>query len=658
MRHHRGQGKRWLMGWLGNAAGRKATLALLLLPLVLAACGGESTATNTAAPNTAAPAGGTTTVATSGGATKAATVAGTAAATVASTAAAVANTPASMTTMGSGTTAPAASSSVSGPPFGTPLTTKRGEGGTLRLLWWQAPTVLNVHLSNGTKDTDASSMVSEPLARISTNSLLPDIPILAKEIPSVQNGTVSADYTTVTWKLKDGVTWSDGQPFTADDVKFTYDWVAKPENGSTSTATYADVKDVTVVDPTTVKVTFKAPNAAWFIPFVGDGGEILPRHVVGMCMSAMGCPFNLKPVGTGPYIVSDFRPGDSATFKPNDKFREPNAPYFATIEWKGGGDAGTAAKAVQTGDADYAWNLTIDPASLKQVSDSGKTLASPTGFYVELLELNTADPRVEVDGELSSPKSKNPYFSDPLVRQAMKYIVDRDSIAKNLWGPGGSPGNTTIPIARGDSGPPASYDPKKASDLLDQAGWKKGADGIREKNGVKMNMTIRSTTTAQRDKEAQVLQASLKGIGVNLEIKSVDASVFFGRPDNPDAASRFTVDIEIIGTGASRPDAQSYFEGFTTDQIASKANNWGKSNIMRWSDADYDKLFAQYKAELDAGKRKELAKKLDDYIVNDGIRVPFVLRNSVSAYRSDLINVQFSPWSTEVWNVAHWTLKK
>jgi len=176
MQHHRGHGRRWLMGRLGKATGHKATLVMLLLPLVLAACGGESVATNTAAPNTAASTVGATAVATIGSATKAATAA-------ASMSASAANTPAAMAAMGSGTVA--ASSLASGSPFGTPLTTKRGEGGTLRLLWWQAPTVLNVHLSNGTKDTDASSMVTEPLARISTNSLVPDVPILSKEIPSV-----------------------------------------------------------------------------------------------------------------------------------------------------------------------------------------------------------------------------------------------------------------------------------------------------------------------------------------------------------------------------------------------------------------------------------------------------------------------------------------
>ena len=114
----------------------------------------------------------------------------------------------------------------------------------------------------------------------------------------MQNGQISADYTTVTWKLKDGVTWSDGTPFTAEDVKFTYEWITNPKNGSTSISTYSDIKAVEAVDATTAKITFKAPAAAWFLPFVGDSG-VLPKHLVSKCSAADTCEFNLKPSARG-----------------------------------------------------------------------------------------------------------------------------------------------------------------------------------------------------------------------------------------------------------------------------------------------------------------------------------------------------------------------
>jgi len=624
------------------------TALLFLLPMALAACGGTSAATDT--PKTAATTAATT-VPSSSAATTAATK-------PAATTASGTTAPASTTAASSATSATAAPAAASGTGFGTPLTTKRGEGGPLRLLWWQAPTILNQHLSTGTKDSDAAGLVLEPLARTSAKAVVPDIPILAKEIPSVANGGIAADYKSVTWKLKDGIVWSDGDALTADDVVYTWQYITKPETGSTNTSSYADVDKVEAVDKMTVKVTYKAAAAAWFIPFVGDGGEIIPKHVVEKCADSKSCEFNTKPVGTGPFVVTDFKSGDSVQYKANDKFREPNAPYFATVEMKGGGDAVTAAKAVQTGQVDYAWNMTVAPEILKQLTDAGKAVPIRSGFYTEQLLLNTTDPRNEVEGELSSPKSKNPYFSDPLVRQAFTYVVDRQSIATNLWGPGGTAGNTLIPIVRGDKGLPFSYDLKKAGDMLDQAGWKKGADGIREKNGVKMNMTARSSITAQRDKELQVLKQSLKELGINLDLRSVDASVFFGRPDNPEALRRFTTDIEMLATGSSSPDSQSFFEAFTTAQITSKANNWGNGNYNRWSDAKYDGMFEQFKRELDPEKRKAIAKQLDEYIIADGIRIPIVVRNDVSATRPDLINQEYTPFSSEIWNIGHWTLKK
>jgi len=138
----------------------------------------------------------------------------------------------------------------------------------------------------------------------------------------------------------------------------------------------------------------------------------------------------------------------------------------------------------------------------------------------------------------------------------------------------------------------------------------------------------------------------------------VDASVFFGRPDNPDSATRFTVDINMLATGSSKPDPQSFFEAFTIAQLPSKANNWGLGNISRWSDPMYDQMYDQFKRELDAGKRAAIAKQLDEYIIAAGIRIPIVIRNDVYASRPDLTNVEYSPFSSEAWNMGHWTLKK
>ncbi|HEX7101765.1 MAG TPA: ABC transporter substrate-binding protein, partial [Nitrolancea sp.] len=249
---------------------------------LLAACGSSSNKTPSAASTTAST--GTTPAATSassGGATPAAT-----------SATGSAGTPAAAST---------ATQAASGP---------RGGGGTLRLLWWQAPTIINCHLSSGTKDFDAARLCLEPLIEANTKGEL--IPVLAAEVPSLGKG-VAEDGTSVTYKLRDGVKWHDGQPFTADDVKFTFQWVTDPDAGATTSGNFLSIKDVEVVDPLTVTIHFKDPNPDWFTPFRSGEGVIIPQHIMKDFMGAKAhsAPFNLKPIGTGPFKVDSFTPGDN-----------------------------------------------------------------------------------------------------------------------------------------------------------------------------------------------------------------------------------------------------------------------------------------------------------------------------------------------------------
>ena len=238
---------------------------------------------------------------------------------------------------------------------------------SLRLLYWQAPTTLNPHLSTGLKDSEASHIVLEPLAAYNQAEALE--PILAAEIPTRQNGGLSADNRSVTWTLKEGVLWSDGQPFTAEDVVFTYEFISNPDTGAISTEFYDEIERVEALDDLTVRITFRQPTPTLYQPFIGTGGMILPKHIfqdyVGV--RSRSAPGNTQPVGTGPYQAVEFRPGDIIVYEPNPNFRgEP--PFFQRVELKGGGDAVSAARAVlQTGDADFAWNILAEPAVIQNL---------------------------------------------------------------------------------------------------------------------------------------------------------------------------------------------------------------------------------------------------------------------------------------------------
>src|SRR5438874_7194837 len=316
--------------------------------------------------------------------------------------------------------------------------TKAGGGGPLKTLYWQAITLLNPHFAIGTKDQEGSRIFYEPLAGWDGEGNL--VPVLAAEIPSKENDGLSEDGRSVVWKLKRGVKWHDGKPFTADDVVFTWEYARAPETAAVSIGSYKDVK-VEKVDDFTVRVTFAKPTPYWADAFVGIYGMILPKHLFADYIGGKSrdAPANLKPVGTGPYLFVDFKPGDLVLAKRNPDYHVPNRPHFDTLEVKGGGDAVSAARAVlQSGEYDYAWNMLVEDEILQRLESAGKgtVRVTPSG-NVEFIMLNSTDPAVEVDGERASRKTRHPLFSDPAVRQAIGLLIDRASIEKFIYGRAG-----------------------------------------------------------------------------------------------------------------------------------------------------------------------------------------------------------------------------
>ncbi|MGI8690963.1 MAG: peptide ABC transporter substrate-binding protein [Thermomicrobiales bacterium] len=645
-----------------------SVVALFALSLLLAACGGAK-ATDTPAPTkaaTSAVAGTTAAPPTTAPTTAPSTIAGSA--TVRSA------TPPPSTAGGTTVTGTAAAGSPSASGAAVSRTaaaatapvvaargtapTKRGGGGTLKVLSWQAPTLLNIHLSQGGNNSEAARFVEEPLAVISGSAAVPDVPILAAEIPSATNGQLAADGKRVTWKLRDGLKWSDGTPVTSADFVATWQYAIKPENSTSTVADYSAIASVDTPDATTIVINFTQPTATWYLSGIT---ALLQKAQIAACTDPKSCPINTNPIGTGPFKVKSFTPGDNVQYVINDNYREATAPFFDAIDWKGGGDAATAAKAVQAGEIDWAWNLQVAPDVLKQVTDAGKTLDVTFGFGVEKIQLNFSDPNTVVDGEKSSVKAPHPFLTDPKVREALSYLVDRDSITTNLYGAAGKPTCNIIP-----SVPPQTnskntvcgYDVAKANQILDADGWTKGADGIRAKNGVPLKIVFTSTVNPIREKTEQVIKQSFQQAGISMDIKNVDSGVFFGAPTNADAAARFERDMQMWTLGPLLPDAQVFFEGFTTAQIAQKANNWSGTNYDRYSDPKYDALVDQLKKELDPEKRAQLQIQCNDYLMNNHVEIPIVDRASVNGHRTDLINTNPTPWDWSVWNIAYWQIKK
>ncbi|QLE56076.1 peptide ABC transporter substrate-binding protein [Nostoc sp. TCL26-01] len=553
-------------------------------------------------------------------------------------------------------------SACTAPKTESPTTsTPAGATETLRLLYWQAPTILNPHLARGNKDFEASRIVYEPLASYDKDGKF--ILILAAEIPTQANGGIAKDGKSVTWKLKPGVKWSDGQPFTAKDVVFTYQFVANSRVGATTLANYQSIKNVEAIDDYTVKINFLNPNPAWSLPFVGLNGAILPRHIFEKYngSNAREAPGNLVPVGTGAYQVVEFKPGDTVIYAANPLFREPNKPFFKRIELKGGGDATSAARAVlQTGDVDFAWNLQVEAPILKQLEGAGKgKLDISFGSFVERIDINHTDPNKQTkEGERSSIEFPHPFFQDLSVRQAFNYAIDRDTINQQLYGSTGRPVANILVAPDIYNSPNTKYEfnLKKATDLLEQAGWRDtNGNSIRDKNGVEMNVILQTSVNPVRQKTQEIIKQGLTSIGVGVELKSIDGSIFFsGDPANPDTISRFQADLEMFSTGSFHPDPGAYLKGFTCGEIAQKKNNWSKSNYSRYCNPEYDKLWQQSNTELNPEKRRQLFIQMNDLLFKDVAIIPLVARADVNGISNRLIGVNSTPWDTDTWNIQDW----
>jgi peptide/nickel transport system substrate-binding protein len=535
--------------------------------------------------------------------------------------------------------------------------TKAGGGGPLKLLYWQAPTLLNPHFAVGTKDQAACRIFYEPLAGWDADGNL--VPFLAAEIPSQQNGGLSDDGKSAVWKLKQGVKWHDGQPFTADDVVFNWEYAGDPATATYDVATYKDVK-VEKLDDHTIKVIFQKPTPFWPDAFVGVRGMIVPKHLFEAYKGdkSRDAPANLAPVGTGPFKFVDFKPGDLVRGEINTAYHVPNRPSFDTVEVKGGGDAVSAARAVlQTGEYDYAWNLQVEDEILKKLEDGGKgRVTIVEGGSIEFIPINFTDPWTEVDGERSSLKTKHPTLSDKAVRDALNLLVDRSSVEKFIYGRTGVATANFLnnPTRFRSKATKWEFNIDKANQILDAAGWKRGSDGVREKDGKKLKFVYQTSINAPRQKNQAIVKQACEKAGISVELKSVAASVFFSSDvANPDTYPHFYTDIEMYTTTMTEPDPALFMNQYASWEVATKENKWQGRNVTRWRNEEYDKAYRAAEGELDPVKRAALFIKMNELVIGDVAVIPVVYRPSVYGVANKL-NAPLSGWDNDTYMLSDW----
>jgi peptide/nickel transport system substrate-binding protein len=539
---------------------------------------------------------------------------------------------------------------------------ERGSDGHVSIIYWQAASILNPYLSGGTKDIESASLVLEPLGRYDPDGAL--VAFLAEAIPTVENGGVAADLKSITWKLKSGLKWSDGSPVTSADVKFTADYCMHPEGGCAQLAKFEGVTAVDIVDDLTVTVHFAEPKPNPYGPFMGGQSPIIQAAQFADCTGARApeCTgANFGPIGTGPFVVDEFRPNDVITMSANPHYRDPAKPAFASLTFKGGGDATAAGRAVlETGEFDYAWNLQLAPDVLARMAEGGKGKpVAAFGSLVERIEMNMTDPSPDLPPDIrATAKAPHPILSDMRVRKALSMANDRDLLVEIGYGQAGRPTCNLVPapaLYASDNTECMVQDIAGANALLDEAGWVRGADGIRTKDGRKLSLLFQSSTNAVRQDFQALIKQWWSDIGVETELRNINASVFFGGdPGSPDTFQKFYADVEMYANNFDGTDPESYLAQHTCDKAPRPETQWQGENINRYCDPEYDALVAEMGRTGELSRRGEIARQLNDMLTKSYVVVPLVDRGRVSAHANSLGGVVLNTWDSELWNVADW----
>lgn len=523
-------------------------------------------------------------------------------------------------------------------------------GGTLKMALWQEPTHLNKHMNSQTVGTLVARQIFSHLIDVDESGTY--TPMLALEVPTVQNGGVSADGKMVTYKLRRDVKWHDGTPFTAKDVVFTWQARMDASNPVNSRAGYKDIDAVEAKDDYTAVVRYKSLYA----PYLDLFGWVLPAHVFGGKTTMDKADFNRKPIGTGPFKFVEWVSGDHVTLAKFGDYWKKGAPLLEQVIFRFTPSREVAVAQLRTGEVDVVWNL-IESNIPDLQSNPDIDLWANSGTRIERLVLNLGAPSGAQQGD---PNTRHPFLGDPKVREAIELAINKKELVDKLLYGKATVG--TGPVVLGWAAPKLSaseFNPDKAKKLLDDAGWKPGADGIRVKDGVRAAMTY-STTSGDnlRELTQQVMQERLRTVGVALEIKNMPSAVLLGTWGDNSPRSRGNFDINMWTTNADTDPHSHLFSYYHSSQIPSEANRGEGQNYSRLKSPDVDKAIEEGGSTVDQAKRKAAYERAVKAIVESRAHIFLYNRLDVEGARKYVKGHKYHPWDTVAWDLENWWLNK
>ena len=466
-------------------------------------------------------------------------------------------------------------------------------------------------------------------------------PVLVTELPSIKNGDITADGKTITIHLRNDIVWSDGQPITSADFKFTYEMYINPKNTVATTYPYSKVASLETPDKSTVVMKFDEPFAPWLQFWKG----ILPEHVLKPIFDTDGtldnASWNKAPtVGAGPFVFSEWQTGSFLRFVRNDKYwgKKSNLDQiFIRIV----PDDASQVAALKAGDADLG--IFIAYPDIPPLEQAGVKIVSVNSGYSEGWFFNLGD-------------KGNPALKDVRVRQALAIAIDRDKIAKDLLLGKTKPGASLwdkMPYVD-PSLKPYAYDPAKAKQLLDEAGWTLGADGVREKDGVKLDLRYGTTTKDVRQSAQAIIQQMLADVGVKVDLLNYDSDIFFA--SYADKGPTYSGDLDIyewsdVPTAFPDPDIAYWL----CSEIPSDKNPQGL-NAEFICDKKLDELFQLQTTQVDLNQRVATFHEITKLMYDQVYWLSLWLDPDIWALSNRLGNVKLSG-STPFYNIGEWTVK-
>lgn len=520
------------------------------------------------------------------------------------------------------------------PGFSRAMAQGKDAKGQLTVGFSQEPTVFNPHMPHIEVDEGIHFSIFDPLFYVDEKGAF--VAALAAEVPTVENGGISADGLNWKVKLRDGVKWHDGKPFTAEDVKFTLELLVDPNFRSWRKTGHEFVRDLTVVSPTEITWKMEKPFAPY--PSILASTFITPKHLLGAEADRNTAAYNNAPVGTGAFKWKERVAGDYILLDANtDYFGD--GPHIERLIYKYVPDLNVMYTQFKTGDIDVVGLQWITPDHYDEAKDlAGKVVNVVPGSTIESLSFNM----------------ERPQFKDPAVREALYAAVDKQSIIEALYYGLPTPTESYVPqqsFYYNPDLPKHEYSIEKAKKLLDDAGWAPGADGVRAKDGVKLAFTC-STTAGNhiREQVQQYMQQSFKDIGVEMTISNLPPAVMWG-----DYWMLSKFDSVIVGldflTGPD-PDTSDFFRS-----TSSGAKGGSGQNTWQFVNKDVDELLAKGGSLFVPEERKAVYLKIQEIMRKELPLLPLFQYATVRGHKQGVENVKPNVNTRiDTWNVATWHL--